>query len=222
MKTRAEKGKLTIAMMAAVLMGIVSCTKEQMSLNAEEKEIQTTGEGLAKVKVVEFGTGVPLANLPVRFGDETGNGITMERTAMFTDHYGELVWPLGRKVSEVCVEETPGYYAQCAPCDPEQVDGEYAMTVKLYPKAAFRLQAVDLEELNPEYFVRVELPVYNEKIGYIDLDAWEEAEVPVYGNMENVLYYSVRSVLNPDEIIASLQVSAYCEGGETLNLKVPY
>lgn len=224
MKAIVVKRKAVITVMTAVLMGIASCTKKVYeSSEAFNQPMSPSAElrpEVSGLRVLEWGSETPVAGASVQLELEGEMSQVFQPTVLTTDQEGRVSWPDHWKVKELCVEETAYHHGSCglSAVSADQREGRLTLS----PKSWFRLQAVDLEDLNNDEFIRIELPIYNERIGYIELDAWEEALVPVYGNRSTEVYYTVRSSLDPDEVIESLRVSAYCEGGETLDLKVPY
>ena len=216
--------EIVIAVMTVVLMGIASCTKR--SYQAAEDSAQPlplSAESRPEVnglRVLEWGSETPVAGASVQLELEGEMSQVFQPTALTTDQEGRVTWPDHWKVKGLCVEETEQHHGRCglSAVSADKQEGRVIVS----PKSWFRLQAVDLEDLNNDAFIRIELPIYNDRFEYIEMDAWEEALVPVYGNRSTEVYYTVRSSLNPDEVIESLRVSGYCEGGETLDLKVPY
>ena len=224
MKTKMSNRKLTVIAMSSLLVAIVSCSKKSFeeSLNQLQplppsEELRPEVNGL---RVLEWGSETPVAGASVQLELEGEMSQVFQPTALTTDQEGRVTWPDHWKVKGLCVEETEQHHGRCglSAVSADKQEGRVIVS----PKSWFRLQAVDLEDLNNDEFIRIELPIYNDRIEYIELDAWEEALVPVYGNRSTEVYYTVRSSLNPDEVIESLRVSGYCEGGETLDLKVPY
>ena len=210
--------------MSSLLIAIVSCSKKSFEESFNQLQPLPPSEELRPevngLRVLEWGSETPVAGASVQLELEGEMSQVFQPTVVTTDQEGRVSWPDHWKVKGLCVEETEHHHGSCglSAVSADKQEGRVIVS----PKSWFRLQAVDLEDINNDEFIRIELPIYNDRIGYIELDAWEEALVPVYGNRSTEVYYTVRSSLNPDEVIESLRVSGYCEGGETLDLKVPY
>ena len=97
-------------------------------------------------------------------------------------------------------------------------DGVY----ELFPHAWVKVIAIDEEPLHPEQFLRISQLVGGSSSDFVTLSAGQSFVFEAYGNLQDIMHYTIRTSAYPDSIIEFLAHDILSPGFDTTSYQLHY
>lgn len=207
-----------IVLLISTTFALACCKKEK-----DRNPLCGKNDTEVEMRIVEYGPQTPIEGAEVYLivTDEMGNNPSIVDSYV-TDHSGLITWPCDWEVESICAQKPDLYYGSCGQgYDIGMtwvVDGVY----ELYPHAWIKVTAMDEMPIIQDQYLRISQPVGGDGNDFTNLQNSEAAVLSAFGNLEDFLFYSIRSSIDPDTIILYDSIEIYCSGFDTTEYIVHY